>query len=212
MKMVRGAPLMVGAALLAVGADAFVAPGPARLATPTWVSAKPLIDASPKARVPMRAGLQTGLRMGSKGGEVDEYAFSPKKRGWLWKYSERVMDKVLLILQALVVSIYRRVVYKVLYKLHIVEDPDELSSIRPDVLTDPRLRASWNKEGSSSGVFSKQSPQKFRIGTVQEVLPRKPFERVSITPAKPWRTEQQCGRRFYPLPSPSIWSVSWKNQ
>ena len=64
--MVRGAPLMVGAALLAVVADAFVAPGPARLATPTWVSAKPLIDASPKARVPMRAGLQTlllGLRL-----------------------------------------------------------------------------------------------------------------------------------------------------
>ena len=150
--------------------------------------------------------------MGSKGGEVNEFAFSPNKRSWLWKYSESVLDKVLLILQALVVSVYRRVVYKVLYKLHIVEDPDELSSIRPDVLTDPRLRASWNKEGSSSGVFTKQSPQKFRIGTVQEVLPRKPFERISRTPAQPWRTEQQCGCRFYPLPLPSIRSVSWKNQ
>jgi hypothetical protein len=95
----------------------------------------------------------------------------PQKRAFLWRWSERLLDKSIYLVQILVVSIYRRIFYKLAVKMHMVEEPDESSSIRQDLLSDPRsFKASWDiRKGESSGIFTPTPPTMYRIGTVSDV-------------------------------------------
>lgn len=170
-EMVRTSVLVVGG-LLAAGADAFMAPSAAGM----WLS-KPLLAtraqgsgmSRPRTSVP-----RSELRMG---GALEKAKLErpelPMKRAFLWRYSELVLDKAIYFLQVAVMLIYRKILYKLAVKMNFAEEPDQTSSIRQDMIMDPRLfKASWDNEVNTAGVFAQgANGESYRIGTASQVHP-----------------------------------------
>jgi len=167
---VSTAVMVVVSGLLAAGAEAFLAPS--AIAAPLCLS-KPLLATRPQGSgMRSTSSRRTELRMGGLLPPVSmDRPGLPKKRAFLWRWSERSLDKFIYLMQVIVVSVYRRVFYKLLVRMNFAEEPDQGSSIRQDLMNDPRyFKASWDQQGAGkSGIFTPTPPSMYRIGTVSEV-------------------------------------------
>jgi len=100
----------------------------------------------------------------------------PKRRAFLWRWSERLLDKFIYLTKVVVVTVYRRIFYKLAVRMDLAEAPDQTSSIRQDVMNDRRyFKASWDQQGVVTGIFTPTPPTNFRIGTISDVRPAPPW-------------------------------------